>query len=244
MFGLHPLMTCAVLGASVLLAGMCARAAGETDIAPIGPIGMLTQIAVGTAGAAGSIMSGAIVSGAATSTAQAMWAFKTGHRLKASMRSQVVALVLGAVVGSLVVVPVYLLITQAYTLGSERMPAVAALSWKATAEAVTGGLSGLPMHGLRAATIGFVVASGLCVLQRTKAAGFVPSPMAMGIGMIMPVSMSAAALLGAGMIAVGRRRIASLGEGESNALAAGLLAGESVIGVVIAGLVAAGVLRL
>src|SRR5262249_31437230 len=34
-FGLHPLFTLTALASSVLLAGICARATGETDIAPV-----------------------------------------------------------------------------------------------------------------------------------------------------------------------------------------------------------------
>ncbi|MEP6653605.1 MAG: OPT family oligopeptide transporter [Myxococcales bacterium] len=242
-FGFSPLLTAAALILSVVLSAVCARAAGETDIAPVGSFGTMTQIIFAGAGPTGSVLSGAVVSGTATEVAQTMWSFKTGHNLRASVRAQTVAQVLGALVGSVVVVPAYLLIIRAYPLASERMPAVSAVSWKATAVALTSGLSGLPTHGIHAAIISFVLGAALCVLARTRFGRFLPSAVALGIAMITPVSLSAAALAGAAAIVVARRRFPTLVEGETNALAAGLLAGESLLGVLIAALTAAAILR-
>jgi putative OPT family oligopeptide transporter len=241
-FGFHPLLTVAALLLSVVLSGICARAAGETDIAPVGSLGTLTQLMFAGAGAKGSILAGAVVAGNATETAQAMWAFKAGHTLRASTRAQLVAQLLGAVVGSLVVVPTYLLVVNAYPLGSERMPAVAAISWRATAEAMAGNLGTLPPHALPAAAIAFLLGTVLCVLQKWRPGVMVPSAIVLGIGMITPASLSVAAALGAGLMVLARRRFPGLAEGESNALAAGLLAGESIVGVAIAVLAAVGLL--
>jgi uncharacterized oligopeptide transporter (OPT) family protein len=241
-FGFHPLLTIAALLLSVVLSGICARAAGETDIAPVGSLGTLTQLLFAGAGAKGSILAGAVVAGNATETALAMWAYKAGHTLRASTRAQMIAQLLGAVVGSLVVVPTYFLVVRAYPLGSERMPAVAAISWRATAEAMAGNLGTLPPHALPAAAMAFVLGAVLCVLQKWRPRLMVPSAIVLGIGMITPASLSAAAALGAGLMVLARRRFPALAEGESNALAAGLLAGESIVGVAIAVLAAIGLM--
>ena len=241
-FGIHPLLTVAALLLSVVLSGICARAAGETDIAPVGSLGTLTQLLFAGAGAKGSILAGAVVAGNATETAQAMWAFKAGHTLRASLRAQLSAQFLGALVGSVVVVPTYLLVTYAYPLGSERMPAIAAISWKATAEALTGSLGNLPPRALPAAAIAFAVGTALTLLQRVRPKWALPSVMALGIGMIAPVSLSTATVVGAGAVILARRRFPSLAEGECNAMAAGLLAGESITGVGIAALMALGLM--
>lgn len=241
-FGLSPWSVLAAVALSVLLAGVCARAAGETDIAPVGQVGMLSQILFAHGGAAGSVLSGSVVSGNATETAQTLWSFKAGYSLRASPRAQVVAQSLGAVVGSLVVVPTYLLLVRTIPLGSEKMPAVSALSFKATADALTGGLSGLEPHALQAAVVAFCIGLILCALGRTRFARRLPSPVVLGIATISPLSMSAAALLGAGAIAIARRRAGHFGDGEANALAAGALAGESLVGVLVAALTSAGLL--
>jgi uncharacterized oligopeptide transporter (OPT) family protein len=163
-----------------------------------------------------------------------MWAFKAGHTLRASVRAQIVAQILGAIVGSLVVVPAYFLIIRVYPLGSERMPAVSAISWKATAVALSGGLAGLPSHGLHAFVVAFALGAVLSIFAPTRIGRFLPSAVTVGIAMITPVSLAAAAVLGAGSIVLARRRISTLADGETNALAAGLLAGEAILGVVIA----------
>ena len=233
-FGFSPYLTGAALILSVVLSAICARAAGETDIAPVGSLGTLAQILFAGCGPGGSILAGALTSGNSSETAQMLWAFKAGHSLRAPVRAQIVAQALGALVGSLVVVPAYLLVVRAYPLGSERMPAIAAVSWKATAIALGGGLRGLPPHALHAACIGFGLGAMLSLLASTRAGKFLPSALAMGVAMITPVSLSAAAVLGAGAILLARRRISTLADGETNALAAGLLAGESILGVGLA----------
>jgi putative OPT family oligopeptide transporter len=241
-FGLDPRITSGALVLSVLLAGVCARAAGETDIAPVGSVGTVAQLVFAAGGPTASLLSGAIAAGTATQTAQSLWAFKAGHRLGSSGRAQIVAQLLGALAGSLVVVPVYFLVASTYGLGTEVMPAVSALSWKATAEAVAQGLSGLPPHGHAAAAVGFVVGAALSALGRTRAGRHLPSPIVLGIALITPVSLSAAAFLGALALALASRRSALLAAGGGSALAAGALAGESLTGVLIAALSAAGAL--
>ena len=241
-FDLSPVMICLALLLSAVLGGVCARAAGETDIAPVGSFGMLTQIVFSGSGTRGSVLSGAIIAGTAAQTAQGLWSYKAGHSLRASTRAQLTAQALGTLVGSAVVVPTYLLVIRVYPLGSERMPAASALSWRATAEAVTNGLAGLPTHGLHAALIGLAAGTLLAVCARTRIGRFLPSPMALGIALITPVSLSAAALLGAVAMTVARRRVPSIGDGDASALAAGALAGESIVGVLIAMLASLGVL--
>jgi len=242
-FGFSPFLTGAALLLSVVLSALCARAAGETDIAPVGSFGTMTQFAFAASGPTGSLLAGAVVSGTASEVAQTMWAFKAGHNLKASVRAQIVAQVLGALVGSVVVVPVYMMITRVYALGTERMPAVSAISWKATADALTGGLSGLPPHGVHALLISFAAGTALCILARTRVGRFLPSAVALGIAMITPFSLSAAALVGAGGLALIHRRFPKAIDGHVSALAAGLLAGESILGVVIAALTSAALLK-
>ena len=137
-FGLSAWVLLALLPVALLLAAAAARAAGETDQAPVGQVGSVVQLGVGGAGLVSSLAAGALVSGIATQTAQTLWALKAGQRLGASPRAQLIAQLVGAVVGAVVVVPVFALVRAAYPLGSERMPAPAALAWKATAEAAQG----------------------------------------------------------------------------------------------------------
>lgn len=233
-FGFSLVSTVLAVALAIVLAGVCARAAGETDIAPVGNLGTLAQIAFAGGGPTTSILAGAIVSGNATETAQTLWSFKAGYNLRASLRAQLVAQLAGVLVGSVVVVPVYLFVVRANPLGTERMPAVAAMSWRATALAVSGGLSHLPPYGVPAAIVGLGLGLALGVLGRGRLGRFLPSPVAIGIGLITPVTMSATILLGAIAVSLGRRRWPTLANGDDHALAAGALAGESLMGVLLA----------
>ena len=233
-FGFSVTSTVVAVVLAVLLAGVCARAAGETDIAPVGNMGTLAQVVFAGGGPTTSILAGAVVAGNATETATAMWSFKAGHNLRASLRAQLAAQLAGVLIGSVVVVPVYLFVVRANPLGTERMPAVAAMSWRATALAVSGGLSHLPPHGVTAALIGLGVGVALGALGRGRLGRMLPSPVALGVGLIWPVTMSATILLGAAVISGARRRWPSLANGDDHALAAGALAGESLMGVLLA----------
>jgi len=219
---------------ALALAGVCARAAGETDIAPAGNMGTFSQLLFGRTGAVGSILVGAVASGTATQTAQTLWGLKAGQVLRASVRSQTMAQLVGVLVGSVVVVPTYLAIVHTTPLGTEVMPAVSAVSWRATAEAVAGGLSKLPAHGLPAAVAAFALGLVLSAAARGRLGRYLPSPVVMGIALITPLSLSAAALVGAAAVAIVRRRLRAFSDADAHALGAGALAGESLIAVILA----------
>jgi len=242
-FGLGLATPLAALVLAFALASVCARSAGETDIAPIGSMGGLTQIVFGGAGHVTSLVSGSIAAGTAGQAASTLWAFKSGQRLGASVKHQVLAQLIGALVGALVVVPTYAVIVRAYGLGTEAMPAPGALSWKATAEAVQGGFAALPSHAPSAALAAFGVGCLLTLLAETRAVRFLPSPVALGIAFLMPPSVSATMFLGAVLLAALMRRFRALIEEYVSSVAGGAIAGESLLAVILAALIATGLLR-
>jgi len=242
-FGFHPLAALAALLAALILAVVCSRATGETDLAPVGQVGTLTQILFSGLGPILSILAGSISMGTSTQAAQTLWAFKAGQRLGGSPRAQLMAQVLGALIGGIVVVPVYLVIVKAYGIGTESLPAPAAISWRATAEAVRGGLGSLPPHAGLAAALGLAVGVVLSLAARRPWGNALPSPAAMGIAMVMPASLAVAALVGALLAWAVRRARPSVDQESLTSLAAGGIAGESVMGVIIAILVVTGILK-
>jgi putative OPT family oligopeptide transporter len=239
-FGLHPLVALAALILSVIMGGICARAAGETDIAPVGQMGITTLLGFGSYGTVPSVVAGSVSQGSSSQVSQMLWAFKAGHRLKAAPRAQMFAQIIGALLGAVVVVPVYLVITRVYTLGSVAMPSPAAQSWRATAEAVHGGLASLPRLGPAGALAGFAVGIGLTLLSRSRVQRFIPSPTAIGIAMLMPASLTIAMFIGASIAALARRRWPQLSETALSSVAAGCIAGESIMGVIVAAMIALG----
>jgi putative OPT family oligopeptide transporter len=242
-FGFHPLAALAALAAALILAVISSRAAGETDLAPVGAVGTLTQLLFSGFGPILSILAGSISMGTSSQAAQTLWGFKAGQRLGGSPRAQLAAQLLGALIGGIVVVPVYLVIVKAYGIGTENLPAPAALSWRATAEAVRGGFSALPPHAAVAGALGLAVGV-LLSLGATRPWGRVlPSPAAMGIAMVMPASLALAALVGAVLALVVRRLRPGVDQESLTSLAAGGIAGESVMGVIIAVLVVTGIFK-
>jgi OPT family oligopeptide transporter len=243
LLGVSPLTIVLALTLSVALAVVCARGAGETDIAPAGDMGGLTQLIFGSpVNTASSLACGGIATANATQTAQTLWAFKAGQKLGANPRHQILAQLLGALVGGLVVVPTYEVVVRAYGLGSERLPAISVLSWEATANAVQGGLQALPHHSAMAAAIAFAFGSLLTLLGKTRLATYAPSPVALGIGFLMPLSMSATLFLGAISLTLLGSRFPTWTREHVESIAGGAIAGESLFAVVLAALIAFGLM--
>jgi uncharacterized oligopeptide transporter (OPT) family protein len=226
-FGIGP----AVSLIFVVLMNISARATGETDVGPVGPMGLLTLGVFARAGTTGAMMMGSVSCGSSSQACQTLWAFRAGHRLGASPRAQVVAQLLGAVVGAAVVVPVYLLVVKAYGLGTEAMPAAPAQSWRAVSEAARGTI---PPYGLLAGGLGLALGFALSLLDRTRVGRFLPSPAAMGTAMLIPGSYAFAIFVGAVAILIARRLRPDLSESTILTVAAGGMAGESLTGVLVA----------
>ena len=136
-------MIAVVVVIALVLTNVSARATGETDVAPVGAVGMITQVAFAGAGAVTSLVTGG-VSRRPRRKRVGPVCLPRGQRLGASPRAQVGAQLVGAVLGAVVVVPVYFLVVKSYGIGTEAMPAPSAQSWKAMAEAVRGGAARFP----------------------------------------------------------------------------------------------------
>ncbi|MDB4986123.1 MAG: family oligopeptide transporter [Myxococcaceae bacterium] len=241
-FALSPLTSLFALALSIVLAGVCARSAGETDVAPVGAMGGVAQLALGGSGSIASLASGGIVAATATQSAQTLWAFKTGERLGASLKAQLLGPLVGVVVGALVVVPTYEVVVRVYGIGTAQMPASSVMSWKATAEAVQGGLSALPQHALTAGLLAALLGVVSTLLMQTRLSRFFLSPVALGIGILTPVSLSVTVFLGGLVLVYLQRRHAVWAEEHVTSLAGGAIAGESLFAVVLAALIASGLL--
>ena len=241
-FGVGPAAAIGAVLLALLLTNVSARATGETDVGPVGAVGLLTQLAFAGGGTLTSVLAGWISTGSSSQSSQTLWAFRAGDRLGASPRAQVGAQLLGALLGGAIVVPVYLLVAGSYGVGTEAMPAASAQSWKAMAEAVSGGVAALPRYGPLAGAAGLVAGTVLVLRARTSGGRFLPSPAAMGMAMLIPGSYSIAAFAGALLVIGARRLRPGLDHAAVLTLAAGGIAGESITGVVIAALNAAGVL--
>lgn len=222
-----------------VLANVCARAAGKTDVAPLAAVGQLTQLIFGvmTPGRPWlNVAAGAVVAGASTETVQALWSWRAGRLLGTGRRGQAFAQGLGAVVGIALALPLFGFLSATTPIGSAGLPAPSAVQWRAIAEVASGGIATLPRGAASSAVVAAV--AGLLLDALAGAPGPVrsrlPDPSALGVAFIIPASYSLTIALTALAVAAARARRPALSDRVISALGSGLMTGEAVTGVVLA----------
>lgn len=247
-FDIHWWMGVLAVVLTFFLALIASRATGETDITPTGAMGKITQLVYGLL-APGSmkinLMTASLTGGAAIHSADLLTDLKSGYILGANPRKQLIAQLWGVVAGTLFVVPAYLLLIKPSEIGSDNWPAPAAQIWAGVARVLAKGLEALP-HGAQAGLlIGCAVGVVLALIE-----DFVPkhlkkytlSSTAVGIAFVIPAWNSISMFLGA-LLAWGFAKARpAQAERYSLAVASGFIAGESLIAVLVAALVAFNVL--
>ena len=245
LFEIPPHLTVVALVLSFALATVAVRSTGETDINPVGGMGKVTQLVYGglAPGSLGTNLMAAAVTGAgASQAADMMQDLKTGRLLGASPRRQFIAQLWGIGAGVLFCIPAYLLVTGAYPLGGEQLPAPAAFSWKAMAELLIQGLDALPPHAEVAVAAGAAFGALLSVLRRIPVlAPYLPSGLAIGIAFIVQAFYSLVIFLGSLVLVIWQRSSPVSAKRLSFAVASGLVAGEGLFGIFKAAMTLLGV---
>lgn len=231
--------------ASLLLGMVACRITGETDINPGGPMGKLTQLAFGTLHPqhpATNVMTAAMTHASSVAAADLLNDLKGGYLLGAHPRKQFMAQALGIVAGSIASVAAYfLLVPDASALvGTAATPArfaaPGAHQFHAIAQLMQHGIASLHPLNQWLVVIGAAAGIVLAIVERTVPASarrWTPSPAGLGLGLLLPVSTSLSMLIGAGTAAAITRRDRSASERLVWPVAAGLLAGESLAGVLV-----------
>lgn len=175
---------------------------------------------------------------------------KTGQLVDATPWKQQVALVVGVLAGSIVIPPILNLLARAYGFaggpaaaagGAQPLPAPQAALISALARGVVGGSVPWGLIG-----IGALVGAGLVAIDAALAARGTLRlpPLAVGIGIYLPASVSAMVVVGAVLghyyeaYARGTAR-PEFAQRMGVLLASGLIVGESLFGVLLAGLIVA-----
>jgi uncharacterized oligopeptide transporter (OPT) family protein len=238
-------LTLVAIPLSAVLASVGVRSVGETNLNPVGGLGKVTQLVFG--GLAPGVMStnlmaAAITAGGASQAADMMQDLKTGYLLGASPRKLFVAQLGGVVAGVIFVVPVFMILTSAWELGSKNLPAPAGFAWKAMAELLAKGLDALPPHAAKASIIAAVFGATLPCLRRFPSIKlYVPSGLAFGIGFITPPDAPICMFIGLMALMIWRLKNSKAAENLSYAVASGLIAGEGLMGIVVAALAILGI---
>lgn len=236
------------VGLTFFLGIVASRATGETDITPMGAMGKVTQLTFGALAPSNittNLMTAAVTSGAASSAGDLLTDLKSGYLLGANPRKQFIAQFLGIFVGTLVVVPVfYILVPTADALGTDQWPAPAAQTWAAVAKLLATGVDALHPTARIAILCGGLVGIILPILERLfpKSTRFIPSATGLGLSMIVPFFNSLAMFIGALIALILEKKSTLMSERFVVPVASGFIAGESIMGIVVALLGATGVL--
>jgi len=229
----------------VVVAG---RATGETDITPTGPLSKITQLTFGAikpGDISTNLMTANITAGACSHAGDLLTDLKSGYLLGAKPRQQFLAQFFGVLAGGLVVVPVFfLLVPNASVLGTEQWPAPAAQVWRGVAELLSKGVGSLHPTARVGLLIGSLVGILLPLLEMwfPKQKKFIPA--ATGLGIAFTINGFNAIMMFIGSLAALwlSRAKPEVHEEYTVPVASGIIAGESLMGVLIALLVVAKVL--
>lgn len=213
-----------ILGAW-LATSMSAQCVGQSGINPMEIFGIIILLAAKACcsglGDVEAFYVAAVVAIACGLVGDVMNDFKAGHILQSDPKAQWIAEVVGAVIGGFVSVIILAVILKAYgaeAFGSEMFPAAQA----SAVAAMVGGISHIP-----AFIIGLAVGTVLYCIN-------FPS-VTLGLGVYLPFYLSATAFVG-GLIRFIVDKTAPNFEKDSKGtiIASGLLGGESIVGVIIA----------
>jgi hypothetical protein len=141
----------------------------------------------------------------------------------------------GAGLGLLIALPAYFILARAYGIGTSALPVPTALGWKAVAQLSTQGAASLPPRSLEACLIAGALGVALGLAERVPMlARWLPSPIAVGVALLVPFGTSSAMALGAVVSFLFRSKWKSAEDTYGASLAAGAIGGESVAGLAIA----------
>jgi OPT family oligopeptide transporter len=228
---------------SFFLAVVACRATGETDTTPSGALGKVTQLASGVL-APGSVttnlMSANISAGIAIHSADLLTDLKSGYLLGAKPRQQFLAQFFGVIAGSAFVVPAFRILVPDHTkIGSKDIPAPGAISWTSVAKVLAKGIHELPVASRWLILVGGVVGILMTLAERKwpKHKASIPSAIGFGLAFTLPAS-NVLSMFGGACIALWlERRNKPMADRYLVPVSSGIIAGESLVGILIAALV-------
>ncbi len=234
------------VGMTFFLALVACRATGESDITPVGAMGKIMQLTYGVLipqSMTANLMTASITASAAGSAADLLNDLKSGYLLGANPRRQFLAQFAGIFSGTAAtVMGFYLLVPDASVLNggadgtAPKFPAPAAQAWKAVAEVFRTGLENMhPMHQ-QAIVAGLIIGAVVLLLETLlpKARTYLPSATGLGLGLILPFQYPFAMLIGAGIAYAWNRKNPEQAESYLVPVSAGIIAGVSIMGVLVA----------
>jgi OPT family oligopeptide transporter len=226
--------------ATFLLVIVAARATGETDITPVGPLSKITQLTFGAikpGDVSVNLMTANITAGAVAQAGDLLTDLKSGYLLGARPRQQFFAQFIGVVAGGLATVPIFfVLIPNANLLATEKWPAPAALTWRAVAELLSKGAGALHPSARWGIVIGGSLGIILPLLEKAfpNKKNWIPSPTGLGLAFTINGFNTIMMFIGSLSALMIARRWPKQAKDYIVPVSSGIIAGESLMGVAIA----------
>ncbi len=231
------------------IAIVACRATGETDTTPTGALGKITQITFGVldpGNVTTNLMTANVTGGVGLHAADMLTVLKSGWLLKADPKHQFWAQFFGVAAGSCFVVPAYrLLIPTADVLGTDKWPAPGAQTWKGVAELLAKGFHTLHPTAQWALFIGGALGVIFVLMEKwlPKYRAYIPSATGLGLAFTTPGNNTISMFAGSLIALMLERRKPALAEKTVVPVSSGFIAGESLIGVLLAALVVLGLMQ-
>ncbi|MCX5795232.1 MAG: OPT/YSL family transporter [Elusimicrobia bacterium] len=228
------------------IAIVACRATGETDTTPTGALGKITQITFGVldpGNVTTNLMTANVTGGVGLHAADMLTVLKCGWLLKADPKHQFWAQFFGVMAGSCFVVPAYrLLIPTADVLGTDKWPAPGAQTWKGVAELMAKGFHTLHPTAQWALFIGGALGIVLVLLEKwlPKYRAYIPSATGLGLAFTTPANNTISMFAGSLIALLLERKHPELADKAVVPVSSGFIAGESLIGVLLAVLIVLG----
>jgi uncharacterized oligopeptide transporter (OPT) family protein len=217
------------------------RVLGETNWAPISAMANVMQavFAVLAPGHVPINMIGSGMSGTVAANGEhLMQDFRAGKIVGSTNRNLTVLQLIGVPVGALAVAVAYPLVRAKYGIGGEHgLSSPISVKWAGFAELLSKGFAALPQSALWALAIAFVAGVALTLLEaHPKLGAFVPSPTAVGLGMLIP-GFAVIPMAAGGIIqALWKRLSPKTEEVYDTPLASGFITGEALVLLFLAAL--------
>jgi uncharacterized oligopeptide transporter (OPT) family protein len=269
-FGIEPLLSVVALALVFVFCLIAINSTGLTSITPIGAMGKLTQLTFGALAPGNrevNLMTAGITGEVASHSANLLMDIKPGYMLGAKPRQQAIGHVLGVIAGAVLSVPVFYMffvtdrdpatdsnvhlgweqavsaegphIQGEVSFGNNPMPG--ATVWKAVADILAQGLDQIPVSAQWAALAGVIVGIVFELLRLKSQNRFPLSPVAIGLGFVIPFSTCLAMFAGAFIFWLFEKSCPNKESAvhrvvvqNQEPICAGLIAGGALMGIVVA----------
>jgi len=224
---------------SIILMLVGIRVLGETNWAPISAMANVMQ-AVFAVLAPGHIpinMIGSGMSGTVAANGEhLMQDYRAGKIVGSTNRNLTILQLVGVPVGALAVAIAYPLVRAKYGVGGDGgLSSPISVKWAGFAELLSKGFGALPASALQALVVALILGVVMTVLEgKPKLARWVPSPTAIGLGMLIPGFAVVPIAIGAVLQAVWQKVSRGTEEVYNIPLASGFITGEALVLLVLA----------